>query len=172
MSMTVDWKGNEGFSQNLRALASEFPGHVAKSLYKEAQMLMTEAKRRTPVDTGNLKSSGHVSKPQIKAGDVSVSLGFGGPAGVGNQAHDTNKEDVHYALYVHEIFAHHGVGQWKYLESVLNEHAKSSPDRICRRAFGESVGRLPNLRHGTSGVIASLVGDGFDPFADAGIGPG
>lgn len=83
---------------------------VAPALYTKANKIMTEAKKLTPVDTGALRSSGHVEPPVISGQSVEVALGFNTP----------------YALYVHEnLAAHHPVGQAKYLETPMVEAAKS-----------------------------------------------
>ena len=41
---------------------------------------MRKAKLITPVDTGALRASGHVRPPVISPNNVSVELGYGGPA--------------------------------------------------------------------------------------------
>jgi hypothetical protein len=112
----------------LRKIAEKFPDRVGAALYQEAQIEMTEAKRRTPVDItpdaphpGQLRASGHVAPPVRRGRNISVTLSFGGAA-----------QD--YAIYVHENpDAFHPVGQWKFLESVLNESRSYMAVRIARR---------------------------------------
>lgn len=119
----------------LRELASKFPDRVASAIYKEAQIEMTEAKRRTPVDTtahaphpGQLRASGGVMEPERHGRNISVTLYFGGGA-------------VDYAIYVHEILENfHPVGQAKFLESTLNE---SRPYMLGR------LGKRLHFDHGT-----------------------
>ncbi len=106
---------------NLRAIAASMPQQIGRALREEAEIEMTEAKRRTPVDTGALRASGHVEEPQVNGADVSVMLGFGGAA-------------APYALVVHDnIEAFHPVGQAKFLESTLAESRPFLADRIARR---------------------------------------
>ena len=120
--------GAEAVAATLKRVARAFPDHVAAALYQEAQIEMTEAKRRTPVDItpnaphpGQLRASGRVAEPERKGNDISVTLSFGGAA-------------VDYAVYVHENpDAEHPVGQWKYLESVLNESRSFMGGRLARR---------------------------------------
>lgn len=82
---------------------------------------MTEAKKRTPVDTGVLRSSGFVQGPMIKDRGLEARLVFGGPA-------------AGYAAKVHEdLAARHRVGQAKYLESVVVEHKGSFASEIAAR---------------------------------------
>ena len=81
---------------------------------------MAEAKRLCPVDTGTLRSTGHVQKPVIKRGSIEVTLGFGGPAAP--------------MLFVHEnLNVHHTVGQAKYLEKPLNDAARGFAEGLARK---------------------------------------
>jgi hypothetical protein len=117
-SLELEFKGMDALERNLRALAAEMPDEINVALYQEAEIEMTEAKQRTPVDTGSLRNSGVVQRLD---GDAGVRLGFGGPA-------------ADYAVYVHEnLEAHHPTGQAKFLESVLVESAPSLPKRIAER---------------------------------------
>lgn len=82
---------------------------LASGLYTEAELVMTDAKANyVPVDTGVLRSSGFVDRPEWRGPSiVEIHLGFGGPA-------DS------YALEVHEALGHvHRVGQAKYLEKPM-----------------------------------------------------
>lgn len=120
--------GAEAMVAKIKRLAKEFPDHVAAAIYQEAQIEMTEAKRRTPVDItedaphpGQLRASGHVEEPERKGKNITVTLAFGGAA-------------IDYAVHVHENpDAIHPVGQWKYLESVLNESRPYMAGRLAHR---------------------------------------
>lgn len=91
----------------LQALGPQAQGAAAGVLRQEAELLMTQAKGLTPVDTGALRASGHVQPPEETATGVAVTLGFGGPV-------------VEYAVYVHEdLAASHPVGQAKFLEQPV-----------------------------------------------------
>lgn len=83
---------------------------------------MTEAKARTPVDKGALKSSGYVHPPQYRGREITVEMGFGGPA-------------APYAVYVHEDLDawHKPPGQARFLASVVDESAPYLLDRVGRR---------------------------------------
>jgi len=121
-------RGVNEMIRTIRQIADKFPDRVAQALYLEAQIEMTEAKRRTPVDVtphaphpGQLRASGYVEEPVRHGRNISVTMAFGGAA-------------VDYAIYVHENpDAHHVVGQWKYLESVINESRPHMLGRIARR---------------------------------------
>lgn len=113
--------GATEMKQELRAAADRHPGLVLQALVVEAEIEMAEAKRRTPVDTGALRASGHVSTPRHSDGVFAIDLAFGGPA-------------APYAAIVHEDpDAHHPVGQWKYLESVVLESAPHLAARVWER---------------------------------------
>jgi hypothetical protein len=114
-------RGVSEMRAKLRQIAAKFPDRVGAAIYQEAQIEMTESKRRVPVDTGVLRASGRVSEPERSGRNISVMLSYGGAA-----------ED--YAIYVHEnLEAFHRVGQAKYLESVLDESAPHMAARIAAR---------------------------------------
>jgi hypothetical protein len=92
----------------LRAAAQKFPHRVAGGVYRVCDgQLMPRMKEDTPVDTGDLKNSGHTQLPVIEGHTITVTMGFGGGA-------------VDYAVYVHEnLEARHNVGRAKFMERVL-----------------------------------------------------
>ena len=84
-------------------------GPLPRAMRSVGEIWMTEAKRRTPVKYGVLRSSGHVEGPAWDGGYLVITLKFGGPA-------------ANYAASVHEnLKVKHKVGQSKYLESVTKE---------------------------------------------------
>jgi len=129
---TVEISGTKEIAKVLRRLGLEAPKAVAAGLYQEAEATMTDAKVLTPVDTGNLRASGHVALPVIDGPVVSIVLGFGGPAGSGNHAGQTNPEDVGYAVWVHErVEVHHPVGQAKFLETAIQQRSGGVAGRLA-----------------------------------------
>jgi hypothetical protein len=111
----------DGVSMNLRRLADRSPDAAGAALYVEAEIEMTEAKQRTPVDTGALRGSGYVNPPQYRGREITVEMGFGGPA-------------APYAVHVHEdLDAFHPVGQARFLASVIDESAPYLLERVGRR---------------------------------------
>lgn len=102
-------------------------------LYRSAEGIMTEAKTLVPVQTGLLRSTGHVTLPYDDGGFVSVDLGFGGPA-------------VRYAVVQHERldYDHPGQGQAKYLEMPTLRWASTAAyvvGREVKLVLEEEVGR-------------------------------
>lgn len=132
--MKVEFKGLREYLRGLRARPDRIKQATKAALYQEAEELMTAAKRLTPVDEGNLRASGHVQLPVESATGVSVTLGFGGPAGAGNVGGEANTADVGYAVYVHEdLTARHPVGQAKYLEQPLTERREDFSERLAAK---------------------------------------
>lgn len=114
----VSMSGVREWTARLRDLKEKFPDRVKAALYHEANIEMTESKRRVPVDTGSLRASGYVAQPERDGNKLSVELGY-------------NKD---YAVYVHEnLEALHPHGEAKFLESVLTESAGSMAQRIATR---------------------------------------
>jgi len=127
--MTFKIKGTDDMRAVLRQVAKEAPKQLKAALYQEAQILMTESKRRCPIapDGGALRASGFVSKPELVGTTVSVVMSYGGAA-------------EEYAIAVHEHLSAHSPPSWltsveggrlvhwttpgtgpKFLESVINE---------------------------------------------------
>jgi hypothetical protein len=103
------------------AFKSKFPRVVARALFIEAEIEAKEAKKRTPVDLGNLRGSIHVTEPVIVRQTMSVSIVAGGPS-------------APYAIYVHEdLEAFHQVGQAQFIESVIMESRPFMAARVARR---------------------------------------
>lgn len=117
----IKLEGWEQLKKKILLAAKAMPDHVAQALTEEAEIEMKEAKRRTPVDTGTLRASGRVGKPEFTGTNVSVPMTFGGAASA-------------YALIVHEdLDAWHPVGQAKFLESTLAESAPHMAARVAKR---------------------------------------
>ena len=78
------------------------------ALYQGGSIVMTEAKKRAPVDFGTLKGSGYVTLPRRQGGETIVEVGFGGAAKA-------------YAKRQHEELSYrHEVGEAKYLENAIS----------------------------------------------------
>ena len=107
----------------------ETPGIVVKdlafALNVEGENIMGKSVRDTPVDTGRLKSTGHVKLPQQRRGVVEVVLAYG----------------TNYAIYVHEIVSHrvtsgpvyHKSGKAKFLEDAVKNGAKGFTERVKKQ---------------------------------------
>ena len=112
-------------SAALRQLAAQVPIEAARALNVVAEETMTEAKIRTPVETGNLRRSGKVHQ-YAKPYDLSADLSFG----------------TEYAVYVHErVNVRHKTGEAKFLENAIKFTALSFEERIANEInLGPSAG--------------------------------
>jgi len=99
---------------------------LATALYRNAEATMTESKRIVPVETGTLRSSGHVQPPVVTGDNVQVTLGYGGAASA-------------YAIVQHERldYRHEPPGQAKYLEQPVRERAA-----VLARSLADEVARV------------------------------
>lgn len=111
-------------TEELIQLLSRFDGQARatakRTLYTVANPIMTEAKKITPVYTGNLRGSGQVQQPEERGDTISVTLGFGNTA-------------VKYAIFVHEKLnaRHKAPTQAKFLERPLLEAASTIEGRMA-----------------------------------------
>lgn len=129
MAANFTFRGLDELRSVVKKYGDRAPKAAARAMYREAEKIMAKAKPLTPVDTGNLRASGHVQPPESKRGSVTVRLGFGGTAGVTKRDSDVY---VGYAVYVHEVQAKHNPGtQWKYLETPFMEAAGDMDKRLA-----------------------------------------
>lgn len=78
------------------------------AMYEIGQEIMADSQENfVPVDLGTLKNTGHVEPPKVVAGQVTVRLGYGGPA-------------APYALAVHEHLSSHSPRSWRAAEDAGN----------------------------------------------------
>jgi hypothetical protein len=118
-----------------------------RALYEGGSIIMTEAKKRAPLDVGTLRNSGYVTLPKREGDEVFVEVGFGGAAKA-------------YAVKQHEELSyHHEVGEAKYLENAINAKEQEIRDRIARLADraletgrAPSGGSYPHPRHPDEGM--------------------
>lgn len=130
--MPIRLSGVSASLSSLKRIQEKLPNEISRALFAEANIEMTEAKRRTPVWNpanklppghvpGTLRASGMVHPPVWEMGRLTVELTFGGGAS-------------EYALYVHEdLDAFHATGQAKFLESTIMESAPHMAARVARR---------------------------------------
>lgn len=119
--MKIHITGQKELQAKLERFATQFPKEAGGALLAEAEIEMTESKRRVPVDTGALRSSGFVEGPNFTPRAIECVLGFGGPA-------------AEYAAAVHEdLDAHHPTGEAKFLERPLMEAAPYLLGRLADR---------------------------------------
>jgi len=139
---TVEVKNLDETIKVLGSWGNQAPKVAAAALYGIAEEVMTASKDIVPVDTGALKSTGHVQLPKISGPIVEVTLGYGGVAKGTFKSPDGKRviragDEIGYGFYVHEDpTARHPSGQWKYLEEPLAAKMKDF-DRLLAEAITE-----------------------------------
>lgn len=114
------YEGADKVRERLVSLVRQFPDICLDALREEAEIEKTESMRRTPVDTGALRSS-HLVMLYKRSDELGARIGVGGTA-------------APYALIVHEdeeVF--HKVGQAKFLESTIMESKRYMAQRLANR---------------------------------------
>ena len=92
------------------------------AVYQGASIIMTEAKKRAPLDLGTLRNSGYVTLPRRDGDGVFVEAGFGGAAKA-------------YAVRQHEESSYrHEVGEAFYLQNAIDEKENAVRSRILKIA--------------------------------------
>ena len=135
--------GVSGLQRRFRGASKRIQQAIKATLFQEAERMMTISKQQVPVDTGNLRASGHVTLPFESGGQVFVELGYGGPAGAGAHGGQSNAQSVGYALTVHEdLQMQHRQGtKAKYLEDPVKEnipHLKQAVNAAVKQAAKHS----------------------------------
>lgn len=100
--------GTQKLINNLKEAGPRGIKAVGAGLYLEGNNIMGDSKKQAPVDIATLKNSGYVTLPDVSGNNVTVELGFGGPA-------------KKYAVIQHERtdFKHPEGGKAKYLQDPL-----------------------------------------------------
>lgn len=119
--VSIDVKQTVG--ADLRTFKKRAMSVAAGILREEGEDTMTDSKELAPVEYGVLRASGHVEGPDMTGNVITVTMAYGGAA-------------EEYAYIVHErMDVHHPVGQAKYLEQPVLEHAPNIPKRM-QKALG------------------------------------
>ena len=116
------------FFSRLDWSAHEVHEAISEALYLEAEQVLAKAVRITPVQYGVLRASNIVLPVTRRGTNFTVEFGFGGAAS-------------DYAIYVHERPAHHRVGQNKFLERPVNEHAGAFGGSLAAKVRGALLRR-------------------------------
>jgi len=102
----IEIDGSAQAARKLRGSREDIVKQFERGLRLSGEIIMGEARDiYVPVDTGTLKSTGHVIGPTTNKRTSIVDLAFGGPA-------------ASYALEVHETNKAYNNGKvWKYLQT-------------------------------------------------------
>lgn len=120
--VTAELRGANAMKRALMRLGAEAPKELGAALYAEAEATMARSKTIVPVETGALRSSGHVRLPKLEGPKVTVQMGYGGAA-------------APYAAAVHERLhvRHKSPTRAKYLEHPFRESTLGLLGRIAGR---------------------------------------
>ena len=123
--MAITITGTNAVQQRIRAAALK-AGVVARAAVQiEAELIKTEAMRRTPVQYGALKASARVLMRKTEA---VIHFGGGGGAGL------FGDQQVDYAAAVHErTWITHRNGEAKYLENAVTMAMPGFAGRVAAR---------------------------------------
>ena len=124
--LQIDLVGADGVRRSLEEIRRIALKAVAGALYQEAELIMSESVKITPVDTGALRGTAHVKLPEFTGENVRINFGFGGPA-------------APYAVDVHEnpIYRHKAPTTYKFLEGPALLAVRGLSQRVVRR-----IGRM------------------------------
>jgi hypothetical protein len=107
--------GIEEMQRKADATRRQFIRSAINGVKKFERIEMREMKKRTPVETGELKDSGFEGEPVVHGDIIEAVMGFTAP----------------HAFVVHEdLEAFHAIGEAKYMESVLNESGPHFLNRV------------------------------------------
>jgi hypothetical protein len=104
-----------------------YTGNIKEAIYKEAQDILGESRKKVPYKDGALSSSGRVHDPFVVGKTTSVEITHGGAAG--------GDEMVNYAIIQHENedFKHAPGKQAYYLEEPMKNASVGLSGRLARR---------------------------------------
>ena len=105
-SKRVYFTGLKRVQANLNNEITKIKGRTKAGLWSAALVVRRRAQQLSPVDTGNLKGSAFTNAYDTPKGP-GAEIGF----------------TASYAVFVHEVRAKHKVGQWKFLQTALQEKA-------------------------------------------------
>jgi len=98
----------KGLAAVLSKLSKEIrkiEGRTEQGMIQAGFLIQRESQRNTPVDTGNLRGGARTSWERAP-GNFKVAVSY----------------QAHYAIIVHERYATHKVGDWKYLQRAVTEN--------------------------------------------------
>lgn len=128
----INKKGVQDLSRNLKSLTRDLEKQQMQALKIEAELIMTDSKGNySPRDKGHLVGTGTVFDPVKKGDEISISMGYGGPAALPLHEHPSEHSPPTWegkAL----TFTKPGTGP-KFLELPLMKAVDGMPERIAER---------------------------------------
>lgn len=129
MRAKVQIGGMAAMRSALRSAGDRAVRALGTGMYLVGEEIMTDAKKRAPVDTGAMRGSGYVTPPDVRGTRVTVEEGFGGAA-------------KDYVIEQHENLAlAHPVGEAKFLERAMDAARTDAGTKIAAVVRGALGGR-------------------------------
>lgn len=119
MKISYDVRGTSQVIKRLKELTKSLPEAVTIGMYAIATRVADDAVARVPVDTGELRDSAYVSKPDVRGALSVIEVGFGAK----------HAPEIHEAT--HRVFRN---GEAKFLEKAILAQAKGSLYKIVQIA--------------------------------------
>jgi hypothetical protein len=120
MAISLEMQGIPEVLARLQRLNAPVTQSIGQALHDEGNRIMNESVRLVPVDTGLLRSTAAVSRPEQTGQEVTVELRYGG--------HGL----APYAMVVHfRTDVHHPIGQSHYLQQPLFQATAGFGQRIA-----------------------------------------
>jgi hypothetical protein len=111
----VKTSGHRDLADKIKRFGNLGREAFAAAAFRWATNVVSTAMRITPYDTGWLRGSRYVQKPDVTgAGAFTVQMGF----------------SAEYAVFVHEINKRYTVGEFKFFEKALMHHSGSAMREI------------------------------------------
>lgn len=124
----INLRGLQALQRGMRVVGRRYENAAGGALYLQGSRTIAESVPLTPVDTNDLRASAFVSSPSIRAGRLTVRMGYG----------------TDYAVPVHErtkVF--HKVGAAKFLRIPFDNQKRRAARNIAldtKRLFIEGRG--------------------------------
>lgn len=126
---TLEFTGDERLAEALATYAEQMTEEVAQAMFDFGGLVLNEALKLTPIDTGELRSRGFVEGPFQTQDEQYYAVA------VGYEKHDENGKGDYYAVPVHErTNVHHEVGQAKFLEEPFKRLQKEFIRQLAEAA--------------------------------------
>lgn len=119
--ISLDLQGIAEVTQRLQRMQRPQAHVLGEALYREGNDIMGRSVTLVPIDTGNLRSTAHVTRPEESGPTVSVTLSYGGNG------------QAPYAWIQHwNTEFNHPQGQSHYLQAAVFEATPGFPQRIAQ----------------------------------------
>lgn len=93
-----DWHGLPAMQQRVTQILAQTAPAAGESLYRAGNAIMGVSVTLVPIDTGNLRSTAHVERPQQQGMTLVVQLSYGGHGTAPYAVPVEFRQDVHHPI--------------------------------------------------------------------------